>query len=154
MEFQIFQIEEPRTKFHVKSAAEVFGYLKQYAKASREVFLGLYFNAQNRLIEAVPLCLGTVDTAVVWPREIVRTAIHFNASSVILAHNHPSGDVSPSQPDKEMTRSVVWACSLLEIKVLDHIIIGHEKYYSFADVGAIEIYNKAIEAECKQRGMA
>jgi len=77
----------------------------------------------------------------VYPREIIKSAIKHNAVSLIFVHNHPSGSPEPSASDKEITKELIAASNTMQIKVLDHIIIGDNRYFSFADEGLIEEYN-------------
>ena len=111
------------------------------AKLEYEVFLVLYLNAQLQLIEAVELFRGTLTQTAVYPREVVKTALARNAAAVIFAHNHPSGDPEPSLCDREVTRDLVFAARVVQIRVLDHIIIGNNRYFSFADQGLIDDYD-------------
>ena len=113
-------------------------YLKfKLALEEREHFHILYLNNQHHLIEDVRLFSGTIDGAAVYPREVVKTALMLNANAVIFAHNHPSGMVEPSQCDKTITAKLKGALALVEIKVLDHIIIGGLNSFSFAERGII-----------------
>lgn len=98
-------------------------------------------DTKNRVLEERTLFEGTVDSSAVYPREVIRDALHYEASSLIFVHNHPSGDPEPSFCDKEITRDLVFAAHVMQIKVLDHIIIGNNRYFSFADQGLIEEYN-------------
>jgi len=84
---------------------------------------------------------GTLTASAVYPREITKSAIKHNAAALIFAHNHPSGDPAPSDNDKQITRDLVFAGNLMQMKVLDHIIIGDNCYFSFADEGLIEKYD-------------
>lgn len=102
----------------------------------REVFAMLLLDCRHRLIEYRELFHGTIDSASVHPREVVRAVLEVNASSVILAHNHPSGDAEPSEADKRITRTIVEALALVDVRVLDHIIVG-EKPVSFAELGLL-----------------
>ena len=88
---------------------------------------------------------GTVDTSVVYLREAVKSALKYNAISIIFAHNHLSGDTKPSEDDKNITQELVNACELMEIRVLDHIIISGNDYFSFANQGYIETYRNKFE---------
>jgi DNA repair protein RadC len=83
------------------------------------------------------VAIGSLSAAVVHPREVFKPAILANAAAVIVAHNHPSGDPEPSQEDKLLTRKLVLAGEALGIQVLDHVILGYERYYSFKDDGAL-----------------
>jgi len=129
-------------KIQLKSSKEVYDYLFQsMQKDKKEVFKVMFLDGKNRLIEAEDLFEGSLASSVVYPREIMKQAIKYNAASLIFVHNHPSGDPDPSPSDKDITKELVFAGNLMQIKVLDHIIIGDNKYFSFADGGLIEEYN-------------
>ena len=122
-----------------KSAQEIFDYLYHSMRDLRkEVFKVIYLNSQNQIIETEDLFEGTVNSSSVSPREVIEGAIKHNAVSLIFVHNHPSGSPEPSQSDKDLTRDLIYACSIMRIKVLDHVIIGNNKYFSFAGAGLIE----------------
>jgi DNA repair protein RadC len=89
------------------------------------------------VIEWVELFRGTLDSASVYPREVVKLALHHNAAAIILAHNHPSGVCEPSQADKHITGRLKQALGLFDIRVLDHFIVGDGEPYSFAEHGLI-----------------
>ena len=105
-----------------------------------EVFKVIYLDNRNQIIEVTDLFIGSVDRASIRPREIVESAINANATCLIFVHNHPSGDPAPSRIDKRLTRDLVFMGMLMQIKVLDHIVIGANKYFSFADEGLIQKY--------------
>jgi len=98
----------------------------------REVFAALYLDSQNRIIDYQELFFGTINAASVYPREVVKSVLNKNATSVIFAHNHPSGDPTPSQADKLITKKLESALALIDVTVLDHIIVG-ETCVSFAE---------------------
>ena len=124
-----------------KSSQEIFDYLYHSMRdLKKELFKVIYLNSQNQIIEIVDLFEGTVNSSVISPREVVEGAIKYNAASLIFVHNHPSGDPEPSQNDKEVTRDLVYAGAIMRIRVLDHIIIGNNRYFSFAGEGLIEEY--------------
>ena len=100
----------------------------------------IYLNSQNQIIDIADLFEGTVNASSIYPREIVKAAIKHDAVSLIFVHNHPSGDPEPSKYDKEVTRDLVFTGSIMQIRVLDHIIIGNNRYFSFAGEGLIEEY--------------
>lgn len=104
---------------------------------NQEVFACLYLDSQNRLIEFREHFYGTIDSASVYPRELVRSAIKNNASGIILAHNHPSGVVKPSEADLSITQIISSAMQLIDIKLLDHMIVGEGEIFSFAEQGLI-----------------
>ncbi len=102
-----------------------------------EVFACLFLDNQHRIIKLKELFHGTIDGASVYPREVAKQALQHNAAAVIFAHNHPSGIAEPSLADKLITQKLIKALELLEIRVLDHFIIGDGKPYSFAEHGLI-----------------
>ncbi len=124
-----------------KSAQEVFDYLYHSMRGlKKEVFKVIYLNSQNQIIDTLDLSEGTVNSSSVSPREVIEGVIKHNAASLIFVHNHPSGNPEPSTSDKELTRELVYAGRIMRLKVLDHIIIGDNRYFSFAGEGLIEEY--------------
>ncbi|WP_130832742.1 RadC family protein [[Erwinia] mediterraneensis] len=105
------------------------------AHQERELFMVLFLDNQHRVLRAQQMFAGSINSVEVHPREIVREALKCNAAALILAHNHPSGLAEPSQADREITCKVSQACLLLNIRVLDHLVIGHGEYVSFAERG-------------------
>jgi DNA repair protein RadC len=104
---------------------------------SYEVFACLFLDNQHRVIQLDELFRGTIDGASVYPREVVKQALHHNAAAVIFAHNHPSGIAEPSAADKHITEKLKQALALFDIRVLDHFIIGDGQPYSFAEHGLL-----------------
>lgn len=100
-----------------------------------EVFACLYLDNQHRALAFEELFRGTIDGAAVYPREVVKQALHHNAAAVIFAHNHPSGVAEPSQADRHITEQLVKALKLVEIRVLDHLVIGDDGWASLAAKG-------------------
>lgn len=100
-----------------------------------EVFAGLFLDNRHRVIQYQELFRGTIDGAAVYPREVVRQALEHNAAAVIFAHNHPSGVAEPSQADVSLTRRLKEALSLVDIRVLDHMVVGHGEVISLAERG-------------------
>ena len=105
------------------------------AGLEREEFIVLYLNQQNQLIAHETLFAGSISSTEVHPREVVKRALYFNAAAVILAHNHPSGDITPSQADKTITLRLMQALALVDIHLLDHLIVGGMEIVSFAERG-------------------
>jgi len=101
----------------------------------REVFACLFLDNRHRVIEFEELFFGTVDSASVYPRELVRRALQHNAAAVILAHNHPSGVAEPSQADAAITRRIADALALVDVRVLDHLVVGDTETVSLAERG-------------------
>jgi DNA repair protein RadC len=102
-----------------------------------EAFLVLFLDAQNRLIEAEEMFRGTLTQTSVYPREVVKRSLHFNAAGVIFAHNHPSGLAEPSYADESLTRALKQALAVVDVKVLDHFVIGSNVITSFSERGIL-----------------
>jgi len=107
------------------------------AGLEREEFMVLYLNQQNQLLAHETLFTGTINSTEVHPREVVKRALYFNAAAVLFAHNHPSGDTTPSQADKAVTQRLVQALQLVDIRVPDHLIVGGTQILSFAEHGLL-----------------
>jgi DNA repair protein RadC len=136
-----------------KSSKEVFDYLNYSMRdLKNEVFKAIYLNNRNQIIDIAKLFEGTLDSIPIRPRDIVESAINHRATAIIFVHNHPAGDPAPSKQDKQLTRDLVFVGSILQIKVLDHIIIGNSHYFSFADQGLIEKYEDSF-LSLKIRGL-
>lgn len=110
----------------------------RYAVAPREVFAVLFLDAQNCLIEFEELFHGTLTQTSVFPREVVKAALHHNAASVFLVHNHPSGVPEPSHEDKRLTLVLKDALALVDVRVLDHFIVGGSQVMSFSEQGLLD----------------
>jgi DNA repair protein RadC len=129
-------------KPYCHSSKEVFEYLYQALRdLKREKFKVMFLDSKNQILEEKTVFEGTVDSSAVYPREIMKEALKCNASSLIFVHNHPSGDPEPSLSDREITKELVFAADVMQLKVLDHIIIGNNRYFSFADEGLIDDYD-------------
>ncbi len=102
-----------------------------------EVFTVIFLDAQNRVIEVEELFRGTLTQTSVYPREVVKRALHFNASAVILAHNHPSGVAEPSHADELLTNALKQSLALVDVKVLDHFVVAGNSVLSFAERGLV-----------------
>ena len=125
----------------LKSSREIFDYLYHAMRdRKKELFKVVYLSSQNQIIEVADLFEGTVDSSSISPREIIEGALKDNATALIFVHNHPSGNPTPSTSDREMTRQLVYVGKIMQMKAVDHIIIGNDRYYSFADEGLIEEY--------------
>lgn len=128
-------LEQP----NYNSSQEIFDYFYHSMRdLKKEVIKVVYLNTQNQIIDIKDLSQGTVDSSYVYPREVMEWALKLNAVSMVLVHNHPSGNPEPSLSDKELTRNLVYAGLMLNIKILDHIIIGDNRYFSLASQGLIE----------------
>ena len=124
--------------FLIRDQSDASSYLKlKIAELEYESFRVMYLNNQHGLIKLKEMFRGTINQAQVYPREIVKAALHFNAAAVILTHNHPSGRKEPSEADKNITRKLISALELVDVRVLDHIIVGGDETFSFAQNGLI-----------------
>jgi len=108
-----------------------------FAGEERERFAVGFLTCRNRLIDWRVMFSGTLDSAMVYPREIAKAALELNAAGVILAHNHPSGVAEPSQADHLITERIRKACELVDVRVLDHFIVGADRVASLARLGAL-----------------
>tara|TARA_R110002111_G_scaffold65277_1_gene107057 strand:+ start:7772 stop:8269 length:498 start_codon:yes stop_codon:yes gene_type:complete len=107
----------------------------ELADKEREVFACLFLDNQHRLIQYEELFYGTIDSAMIYPREVVKAALQHNAAAVIFAHNHPSGLATPSEADKRITDRLKSALDTVDIRTLDHFVVGHSETVSFAEKG-------------------
>ncbi len=131
---RLFKAED----LHATNITAVMDYCQlNIAHLEHEVFGVLFLNNQNRLIKKQVLFTGTIDSCSVYPREVAKKALFYNASNIILFHNHPSGALEPSNPDKTITAKISNALSLLDIKTIDHIIVTNKGSLSFAELGLI-----------------
>ena len=111
--------------------------LAQCLSRQVEIFMGIFLDSQNRVIAAEELFHGTLNQTSVYPREVLRRALHHNAAGMIFAHNHPSGLAEPSSADEHLTRTLKQALALVDVKVLDHFIVGAGACTSFAERGLL-----------------
>lgn len=122
----------------LESPQEVRRYLSaQLRHEAREVFACLFLDNHHRVIRYQALFYGTINAASVYPREVVKLALSVNAAAVILSHNHPSGIAEPSQADRQITERLQQALGLVDIRVLDHMVVGDDEVVSFAERGWI-----------------
>ncbi|MDQ7052171.1 MAG: DNA repair protein RadC [candidate division KSB1 bacterium] len=118
----------------IRSSEDVFRlYHLKFRDRQREAFCVIFLTSRNRIIDDKILFEGTLTESLVSPREVIREILNTGAAAVILLHNHPSGEVTPSPQDIKLTRALKAACNTIDVAVLDHIIIGDNRYYSFAD---------------------
>jgi DNA repair protein RadC len=130
--------EEIRRDDLLNSPARVRDYLRhRLGSLPHEVFVGLFLDAQNRLLAADDLFHGTLTQTSVFPREVLKRALHHNAAAVIFAHNHPSGVAEPSRADELLTRTLKEALQLVDIRVLDHLVVTQGETVSFAERGLL-----------------
>ena len=129
-------LHEPGVAFISTHAAREWLILNM-AGLEREEFRVLYLNNQNQLIAGETLFTGTINRTEVHPREVIKRALYHNAAAVVLAHNHPSGEVTPSKADRLITERLVQALGLVDIRVPDHLIVGGSQVFSFAEHGLL-----------------
>ena len=103
----------------------------------RERFLALCLNTRNELVREVVVSMGSLNASIVHPREVYKPALTCSAAAIVIVHNHPSGDPTPSREDREVTRTLSEAGHVLDIPLHDHVIIGSDSYYSFRDAGLL-----------------
>jgi DNA repair protein RadC len=123
-----------REAFHTPGAVKQYLQL-QLAHKSHEVFAVLFLDNQNRMLAMEELFRGTLSQTSVYPREVVLRALHHQAAAVVLSHNHPSGSVQPSRADEHLTQTLKAALALVDVRVLDHIIVGQGQALSMAEQG-------------------
>ncbi len=130
----------------ISSAQEVYEYLAHsMLHLSREVFKVLFLDARHRLLTVEDLFQGTLTESVVYPREILRRALELKAAALILAHNHPSGDPTPSPADLKVTRQILLAARLLQVRLLDHLVVAKAGYFSFAEKGVLNELEQQVQ---------
>jgi DNA repair protein RadC len=131
-------LADARTGVNLSSPTSVRDFLRlQLQNRQVEIFVGIFLDAQNRVLEVEELFAGTLTQTSVFPREVVRRALHHNAAGMIFAHNHPSGVAEPSHADETLTQALKQALALVDVRVLDHFIIGKGAILSFAERGLI-----------------
>lgn len=128
------QLREPGAAF--TSSSSVRDWLRMHlATLDREAFTVLWLDNQHRLIAFDTLFLGTINSITVHPREVVKAGLHHNAAAALLAHNHPSGEAEPSLADQRITERLKQALDLVDIRLLDHLVVGGMDIVSFAERG-------------------
>ncbi len=130
--------EQIKARDVLSSPQQVRDYLTlKLARQLKEVFLVLFLDAQNRLIATEEMFTGTLTQTSVYPREVVKRALHFNAAAVMFAHNHPSGVAKQSQADEMITKTLKEALDLVDVRVLDHFIVAGNDTLSFVEAGLL-----------------
>ncbi len=121
----------------IKSSEDAYSCLLSFSKKEKEHFIALMLNSRKRLIRKKIVFIGTLDSALIHPREIFKEAISNSAAAIVIAHNHPSGSASPSTEDIEITKQLYSASKIIGIELLDHIIISSNGFFSFRDNGLV-----------------
>ncbi len=133
-----FLQERLKGREFLSSSKEVYEYLLHSLRdLKKEVFKVIFLNGRNEVIQVETLFEGSLTSSAVYPREVIKSALDHHAAALVFAHNHPSGDPTPSTQDFAITRDLFLAGKIMSIQVLDHLIIGRNHYYSFADQGHI-----------------
>lgn len=122
----------------IRNATQAYTHLRGMAESQKEQLRGLYLNSRHRLIHEEVVSIGTLTANIVHPREVFRPAIEHGAVAVIIAHNHPSRDATPTEDDLEVTSQLVAAGKLIGIDLLDHLVIGDSHYLSILESGAAQ----------------
>ncbi|MGH8670680.1 MAG: RadC family protein [Burkholderiales bacterium] len=131
-------MEELAMRDALSAPGKVKDYLRlNLGSRAREVFAAIFLDAQNRVLAVEELFAGTLTQASVYPREVVKRALHHNAAAVIFAHNHPSGIAEPSVADETLTQALKSALALVDVKVLDHFVVAGNTALSFAERGLL-----------------
>lgn len=132
------KLSDPLERPKISSSRDAFENILPYLEdLDREEFYVILLNHANKILKVEQISKGGIAMVVVEPRALIKTALEQNATGIILFHNHPSGALKPSTQDINLTKKVSEACKLFDISVLDHLIIGHNNYYSFADEGLL-----------------
>ncbi|MCK5340031.1 MAG: DNA repair protein RadC, partial [Desulfobulbaceae bacterium] len=133
-------------KNYLRSSKEVADYLIHSMRdLPHEIFKVIFLDADHGIITTKRISTGTITANTIYPREVIKSALKYNAAAMIIAHNHPSGNSAPSPEDKRLTRSMHLTCALMNIRLLDHLIIaGSDTPFSFADNGLME----SLREEC------
>ena len=136
---RLFQLQNTRPDRKIASPKDVFDLVAPSLRfENKEHFICLFLNTKNRVLAIETLSIGTLDSTLVHPREVFKAAIQRSAAAVICAHNHPSGDPVPSKEDVQMTRRLLDAGNLIGIELLDHIIVGADRFTSMKELGMLK----------------
>jgi DNA repair protein RadC len=131
--------QKTKPREQITSAEDVVDYYRPYLRdLKKEVFKMMLLDSRNKMIREKTVSEGSLNASVVHPREVIKEIIRESASSVVFIHNHPSGEPKPTRYDVEITKRLVKACNLVGVRVIDHIIIGDDRYVSFSEEGFLE----------------
>ena len=137
MTYDIISTRKCRKTIRIIKPDDIYNCLKRYAKSEQEYFIVMTLNGKHEVIGIHIATYGLVNQTIIHPREVFKHAIRDNASAIIISHNHPSGDITPSIEDNEITMRLKQSADILGINLLDHMIIGKNKYYSYRNYGNI-----------------
>jgi len=141
--FETLTIKEPLPGYlsrsrKITSSKDVNDLFRHLTHEAKECFLALHLDTKNKIVCVDQVSTGSLNASIVHPREVLKSTLLSSAAAIILVHNHPSGDPTPSREDMELTSRLKECCDLLGIRVLDHVIIGSESFVSFADRGLMD----------------
>jgi len=129
-----YLFEQTKNKDYLHSSRTVKDYLTHNLRErNREIFMVIFLDGQNQIIKMEELFTGTLNTSAVYPRQVVQKVLDYDAVSVVLVHNHPSGGITPSSSDRAVTKKLQTALTAIDVDVLDHLIVGGNEFFSFAD---------------------
>jgi DNA repair protein RadC len=141
-----FLAQRLQGKHVLKSSKDVADYLNHAMRhLKKEVFMVIYLDSAFAILETRTIFEGTLAANTIYPREFIKSILDINGAAVIVAHNHPSGNQTPSQADIQLTRTLHHACAMLDIRLLDHLIIGNKAPYSFADHGLMDDIHAEVQ---------
>src|SRR5699024_5960782 len=127
---------KPEERYVIRSPEDGADYvMEELRNLNQEHFVALFLNTKNQIIHSQTIFIGSLNASIVHPREVFREAVKRSAASIIVAHNHPSGDPTPSQEDIHVTRRLVESGKMIGIEVLDHLVIGNRKFVSLKEKG-------------------
>jgi DNA repair protein RadC len=135
LEVSVVNETPPAERLPLRGSHDIYSLMTDLQTADREKFVVLHLDNKHRLLCLDVVSVGSLTASIVHPREVLKTALLVNAAAIVLVHNHPSGDPTPSREDLEITRRIREACDILGLRVLDHVIVGQGRYVSFVDDG-------------------
>jgi len=129
-----YLFEQAKGRDYLRSSRTVKDYLTHNLRErNREIFMVIFLDGQNQVIKMEELFTGTLTTSAIYPREVVQKVLDYDAANVILVHNHPSGNLTPSNSDRAVTKKLQTALAAIDVDILDHLIVGGNEFFSFAD---------------------
>ena len=135
---RILEDKAKYSSFTANNVTDTKNYLRlKLADKEHEVFAVMFLTNQHNLIQYEEMFRGTIDSASVYPREVVKRALELNAAAIVISHNHPSGVAEPSESDKSITQKIKDACNLVDIRLLDHFVVSTKSATSFAEEGIL-----------------
>lgn len=144
--YNVLRMEEENARIQITCPQEAGDYFNALigSKRDRERFMVAFLDTSNKIIETKTISEGTVDSAVIYPRDVLKMALANDCKGILLAHNHPSGKMTPSSPDIAITQRMLNIFKPLDIKIIDHVIVSAGKYVSFAEEQMLEDLNNEL----------